>query len=113
MLSVRTLKPKVTGSIPVRSTHRASPAALCGHDDLCGLAFGSAAWAADPFNKRAVVDDDLVQGALENGELLIIELRDEQFRDAAQPRRWTGAVSVRRVTPASVSATTMPELQRT
>jgi hypothetical protein len=37
--------------------------------------------------KRAVVVDDLVQSALENGELLIIELRDEPFRDAAQVDR--------------------------
>src|SRR5436190_567863 len=36
-----------------------------------------------PLAKRAV-DADLVQSALEHGELLIVELRDEQFRDAAQ-----------------------------
>jgi hypothetical protein len=47
----------------------------------------------------------LVQSVLENGELLIVELRDEELRD---PRKWTGAVSVKRATPASVSATTTP-----
>jgi hypothetical protein len=36
-----------------------------------------------PSAKRAV-DGDLVQSVLENGELLIVELRDEQFRDPAQ-----------------------------
>src|SRR5438105_8663890 len=33
--------------------------------------------------KRAV-DGDLVQSVLEHGELLLVELRDEQFRDPAQ-----------------------------
>src|SRR5437899_5773416 len=36
--------------------------------------------------KRAV-DGDLVQSVLESGELLIVELRDEQFRDPAQVDR--------------------------
>jgi hypothetical protein len=32
---------------------------------------------------KGAVDDDLVQSALEEGELLIIELGDEQLRDPA------------------------------
>jgi hypothetical protein len=35
-----------------------------------------------PLAKHAV-DGDLVEGVLENGELLIVEFRDEEFRDAA------------------------------
>ena len=73
---------------------------LRGHDDLRGFAFRSVAGRPDAgeagiggdgagrlSTKRAVVDDDLAQSALENRELLIIELRDEQFRDAAQVDR--------------------------
>src|SRR5881396_2144478 len=39
------------------------------------------------FSAKSAVCDDLVQSALENGELLIVELRDEQFRDPAQVDR--------------------------
>src|SRR6266536_2509775 len=39
-----------------------------------------------PLAKRAV-DGDLVQSVLEHGELLLVEVRDEQFRDPAQVDR--------------------------
>src|SRR2546428_11411258 len=39
-----------------------------------------------PLAKRAV-DGDFVQSALEHGELLLVEVRDEQFRDPAQVDR--------------------------
>ena len=38
---------------------------------------------ASSVSAEGAVDDDLVQGALEEGELLIIELGDEQLRDPA------------------------------
>jgi hypothetical protein len=36
---------------------------------------------------KGAVDGDLVQGALENGERLIIRLLDEQFRDPVEVHR--------------------------
>src|SRR6059058_4000740 len=48
-------------------------------------------------SSEGAVDDDLVQGSLEDGELLIVELRDEQVGDPASVdgRRLTEAGDAR------------------
>src|SRR5207247_6852846 len=89
MSSGRTFNPNATASIPVPShSPRDSGPALRGRVMTCAVSRLDP-WPGRPTlsTKRAVLDDDLVQGPLENGELLIIELRDEQFRDAAQVDR--------------------------
>jgi predicted dehydrogenase len=59
---------------------------------LCKPTSGRPRWSVHPARKprlsaKGAVDADLVQSALESGELLVIEFCDEQLRDAAHMDR--------------------------
>ena len=71
---------------------------------LCPLVAREAIVLARISAKRAV-GDDLVQGALETASSCSSSCATNISETA---RRWTGAVSARRATPASVRATTTP-----
>jgi hypothetical protein len=51
------------------------------------LARGAERLLRVPLSAKRAVDDDLVEGSLERGELLIVELRDKQLSNAAQVDR--------------------------